>query len=194
MNSVDGRVKADAAIVPAGFQGAVSVYVSNTANVVLDIDGYFAPVSESTLAFYPLPPCRVADTRNGQFLPGDQESDFPVSGLCNIPSGAQAYSLNFTAVPHKPLGYLRTWATGQPQPGVSTLNSQTGTIVANAAVVQAGTAGEIAVFPTDPIDLVIDINGYFAPAGEGGTFPVSSGAVPGAGYAAERGVQRRTHG
>ncbi len=41
MNSLDGRFKANAAIVPAGYQGAVSVYVSNTTNVILDINGYF---------------------------------------------------------------------------------------------------------------------------------------------------------
>ena len=38
-------------------------HFSNTTNVVIDIDGYFAPVGGSTLAFYPLPPCRVLDTR-----------------------------------------------------------------------------------------------------------------------------------
>ena len=50
MNSLDGRIKANAAIVPAGTSGAVSVYVSNTTDVVLDIDGYFAPSGGSTLA------------------------------------------------------------------------------------------------------------------------------------------------
>ena len=70
MNSVDGRVKADAAIVPAGANGAVSVYVTDTTNVIVDVNGYFAPVSGSTLAFYPLTPCRVADTRKSDFPPG----------------------------------------------------------------------------------------------------------------------------
>src|SRR5271157_2495816 len=179
LNSVDGRVKANAAIVPAGTNGAVSVYVSNTSNVVLDIDGYFAPASSSTLAFYPLTPCRVADTRDPKqtaglgppYLSGGVERDFPILGAttCNIPNTAQAYSLNFTAVPHEPLGYLTTWAAGQPRPDVSTLNSITGVVVANAAVVQAepGT-GKIAVFPTNDTDLVIDINGYFAAPGQGG--------------------------
>ena len=60
---VDGRVKANAAIVVAGTGGAVSVYASNTTNVVLDIDGYFVAPTESALAFYPLTPCRIADTR-----------------------------------------------------------------------------------------------------------------------------------
>ena len=88
MNSLDGRIKANAAIVPAGYQGAVSVYVSNTTNVVLDIDGYFSAPSGSgapgaqNLAFYPLTPCRVLDTRNptgplgGPFLASGQERDF----------------------------------------------------------------------------------------------------------------------
>ena len=64
LNSLDGRIKANAAIVPAGDQGAISIYVTNTTDVVLDINGYFAPASGSTLAFYPLAPCRVADTRH----------------------------------------------------------------------------------------------------------------------------------
>ena len=70
VNSPDGRVKADAAIVPAGSNGGVNVYATNTTNVILDINGYFAPVTSSTLEFYPLPPCRVADTRKSNFPQG----------------------------------------------------------------------------------------------------------------------------
>ena len=183
LNSLDGRIKADAAIVPAGTSGAISVYVTDTTNVILDIDGYFAPTSGSTLAFYPLPPCRVADTRKDTFpaglgvphLSGSVERDFPVLSSSCIPSGVtpQAYSLNFTAVPYPalghPLGYLELWPKDQmPQHPVSTLNNLTGTIVANAAIVPAGTGGEIAAFASNDTDLVIDINGYFAAAGSGG--------------------------
>jgi uncharacterized repeat protein (TIGR03803 family) len=181
MNSLDGRIKANAVIVPAGTQGAVSVYVTNSTDVVLDIDGYFAPTSGST--FYALPPCRVADTRKSTFPPGlgvphlsgGVARDFPVlnAAACNIPSSAQAYSLNFTAVPYPalgaPLGYLELWPTGQqPANPVSTLNNLTGTIVANAAIVPAGTGGDITAYASNDTDLVIDINGYFAPAGQNG--------------------------
>ncbi len=182
LNSLDGRIKANAAIVPAGVNGSVNVYVTNTTNVIIDIDGYFAPTSPSTLAFYPLPPCRVADTRSMNYPPGlgqphlsaGMARDFPVqSSQCNIPTTAQAYSLNFAQVPYPALGsplyYLEVWPTGQmPQHPVSTLNNITATIVANAAIVPAGTGGDITVFPSNDSDLVIDINGYFAPAGQGG--------------------------
>jgi YVTN family beta-propeller protein len=177
MNSVDGRTKANAAILQSGYQGAVSVYVSDTTNVVLDIDGYFAPSGSSTLQFYKLTPCRVLDTRNsdgplgGPFLQGGQERDFPVlSSNCNIPSSAQTYSMNFTVVPYmdEPLGYLTVWATGSAMPLVSTLNNPTATEVANAAVVPAGSAGEIAVYPSANTHLLVDIDGYFAAPGQGG--------------------------
>ncbi len=176
MNSLDGRIKANAATVQAGVAGAVSVYVSSTTNVVLDVDGYFAPSSGSTLEFYSLTPCRVLDTRNadgplgGPYLLGGHERDFPVlSSNCNIPSSAQAYSMNFTVVPKGgTLGFLTVWPQGSQRPGVSTLNNLTGTIVANAAIVPAGTSGGIATYVDESTQLVADIDGYFAPAGAGG--------------------------
>ena len=178
MNSVDGRVKADAAIVPAGAGGDVSIYVTDTTNVIVDVNGYFAPPTGSTLQFYPLAPCRVADTRKSNFPPGlgppslsaDVERKFPILNAtsCNIPSSAAAYSLNFTVVPGGTLGFLTVWPTGQTRPTVSTLNDVLGNAIANAAIVVAGTGSDVSAYATNNTDLIIDINGYFAPAGAGG--------------------------
>jgi hypothetical protein len=176
LNSTDGRVKAVAAIVPAGTNGGVSVTPSNDTDLVLDVSGYFAPASTAgALQFYPLTPCRIADTRSapgpfgGPSLAGGSIRTFPIlSSSCNIPSSAQAYSLNYTAVPNGNLGYLTTWPAGRPQPMVSTLNAPTGATTANAAIVTAGSNGDISVFASNNTDLVIDINGYFAPPGAGG--------------------------
>ena len=179
LNSLDGRIKANAAIVAAGDNGAVRIYASNTTDVVLDIDGYFVtPPDPSAYAFFPLTPCRVADTRTsngplgGPYLHGRQPRDFPVpaAASCGIPNSAAAYSLNLAAIPRlgAPLGYLTVWPTGESQPLVSTLNALTGTVTANAAIVPAGQSGGISVYPSNDTDLVIDINGYFAPASAGG--------------------------
>jgi hypothetical protein len=178
LNSLDGRIKANAVIMPAGTSnGSVSVFVTNTTNVVLDINGYFMPGNGSTLAFYAVPPCRVADTRNangplgGPYLTGGHERDFPVqAGSCGLPSSAAAYSFNFTVVPKTSAGvaYLTVWPQGQPKPLVSTLNDLTNTVVANAALVPAGTNGGVATYASNDTNLVIDVNGYFAPPGSGG--------------------------
>jgi len=172
----DGRVKANAAIVPAGTNGAISAYVTNTTDVILDINGYFVPNTISgALAFYPVTPCRLVDTRlaagplAGPSLSAGGTRSFPLlSSSCNVPSTAQAYSLNFTAVPDGPLGYLSVWPTGETQPLVSTLNAPTGTITANAAIVPAGTGGAISLYVTNDTNMVIDIDGYFAPPATGG--------------------------
>ena len=172
LNSLDGTVLANAAIVPAGAGGLVSFYASNTTDVVVDINGYFAPPQSNGLNFYTLTPCRLVDTRNpsGTFGgptmgPGTTRA-FPLpQGSCGLPAvpGAQAYSLNMTAVPQGVLGYLSTWPAGATQPVVSTLNAFKGQIVANAAIVPAGTAGAIDVYVTNTTDVVIDTNGYFGP-------------------------------
>jgi pseudomonalisin len=178
LNSLDGRIKANAAIVPAGANGSVSVYVTNTTDVILDINGYFVPsTTAGALALYTLPPCRVVDTRNasgslgGPSLAGKIARTFPVlSSPCGVPSSAQAYSMTFTAVPNGGLGYVTTWPTGVAQPLVSSLNDPTGTIAANAAIVPAGNGGAINVFASDNTNLVLDINGYFAAPGSGLAF------------------------
>lgn len=172
----DGRIKAAAAIIPAGTNGAVTVYATDSTQVVIDINGYFVPAgSVPSLEYYPVPPCRVVDTRQGDpvsgtFLSAGTSRDFSItSSSCAVPSNAQAYSLNFTPIPHGSLGYLTTWPTGQQQPLVSTLNSSTGAVVANAAIVPSGSGGSISVFVTDDTDLLIDINGYFGAPGSGGS-------------------------
>jgi hypothetical protein len=173
LNSWKGKVVANAAIVPTGTNESISVFVSNPTDVILDINGYFGQAGGAgALSFYPVTPCRVADTRgaNGPFggpemgvgSTSTRSFAIPASG-CNIPSTAAAYSLNVTVVPDGALSYLSTWPTGSSQPLVSTLNSFDGSVVANAAIVPAGTNGAISVYVTNPTHVILDINGYFAP-------------------------------
>ena len=139
-----------------------------------DYDGFALSVLYgSGLAFYPLTPCRIADTRVGSgfsgafgapFLAANTTRNFPIpSSSCSVPSTAQAYSFNFGALPHAPLGFLTTWPAGLPLPEVGTLGSPTGSSVSNAALVPAGSSGAISVYANAATDLIIDINGYFGP-------------------------------
>ncbi len=176
LNDLSGAIVANAAIVPAGASGAVDVFVNNTTNVIIDTNGYFAaPGSPGALYFYPVTPCRVADTRSvggsgltGAFGPPQLAAgatrSYPVlSSSCGVPATAQAYSLNLTVVPPGPMFYLTAWPTGETIPGVSTLNDLSGAILANAAIVPAGANGAIDIFVSDATNVIIDINGYFAP-------------------------------
>jgi hypothetical protein len=178
LNSVDGSVIANAAIVPAGTgSGGITALASNPTDLIIDINGYFAPPASSGLDFFPLTPCRIADTRStqpftGAFGPPSLTPyiarDFPLSTSPCLSGSEQAYSLNITAVPPAPLSFLSLWPVGQAYPGVSTLNAPDGTALANAALVPAGTGGDVDVLVSNTTDVIIDINGKFAAPGTGG--------------------------
>jgi hypothetical protein len=186
LTSLDGQTIASAGIVPAGADGSINVSATDDTEVFVDINGVFVPPGADTLQFYPLPPCRVLDTRTQAgygSLPTDPVfgppvmtanavRSFPISsptGPCHIPANAAAYSLNVTAVPRPGgLGFLAFWPSDQPLPNVSTLNSFDGTLLANAAIVPASPSGAISALATSTADIFADINGFFAPPGAGG--------------------------
>src|SRR5208283_3260829 len=136
LNSLDGRVKANAAIVPAS-NNAVSVFVSNNTDLVIDINGYFAPAGLNGLSLYPVAPCRVLDTRqvgNGQPFVDELTVDVADS-VCGPSKMARAYIFNATVVPPGPLGYLTLWPdNGSPPPVASTLNAIDGAVTSNMAI------------------------------------------------------------
>jgi len=96
--------------------------------------------------------------------------NFPIpSSACGIPSSAQDYSFNLTVVlpqQNSSLSYLTAWPSGQSQPNTINLTSPSpyGKIVADAAIVAAGSSGAISVIASNQTDLVIDVDGYFAAA------------------------------
>ena len=177
LHSTDGSVLADAALVAAGTGGQISVLATGNTDLVIDINGYFAPPGASSMQFFPMTPCRVIDTRNpngtfgGPYLAGYAARQFPfVQSPCGISGSAKAYSLNVTVIPKGTLWYVTAGPAGQPLPTVSTLNDYAGAGVplANAAIVPAGTNGDLTFLGSQDTDLIVDINGYFSPPATGG--------------------------
>lgn len=64
VRSPDGQTVANSRIVKAGANSSISVYTSSDTEILIDVRGYFTDNAlRSNLAFYPLTPCRVLDTR-----------------------------------------------------------------------------------------------------------------------------------
>jgi len=148
----------------------------------------------SFLTFVAITPCRLVDTRgsasgftggvtpfNGPPLGPGSSTTLPVQSsteatgpdantgpaACGaIPSVAEAYSFNVTVIPVAGAvdDFVTLWAAGSVQPVVSTVNATQGLVVANAAIVAAGTDGSVKLYTSGPatVDVVIDMNGYFA--------------------------------
>ncbi|MGZ4825103.1 MAG: InlB B-repeat-containing protein, partial [Terriglobales bacterium] len=166
LNVPTGAVTANAAIVPAGQNGAISVLATSDTDVLIDINGYFAPsTSPNDLSLYTVPPCRVRDTREntGLFSTTPLAID-TTAAACGIISTAAAIVVNATVVPATTLGFLTLWADGQTQPNVSTLNASEwpGFVTSNMAILPTRSA-VIDAYGSSPTHLVLDTTGYFAP-------------------------------
>ena len=129
----------------------------------------------SPLPFIGVTPCRIADTRGNGFegdygppsLVADATRSFTITGQCGIPANAAAVSFNFGALNAGGPGDLTVFPAGSSVPLVSTLNYNANTPnIANAAIVPLGDGGAITVQANAvAIDLIIDVNGYFAQSG-----------------------------
>jgi hypothetical protein len=164
LNDPTGTVLSNAVVVPAGTGGAVNVYTTDATDLVIDINGYFAPPGAGGLSLYTVAPCRVLDSRLPSGSPPfDTTQDVSVTGSpCTLPAIARAYVFNATVVPPDFLGYITMWPQGQTRPLAATLNAYDGAVTNNMAIVPT-TTGSISVFPSAPTHLVLDIFGYFAP-------------------------------
>src|SRR5439155_17032082 len=137
---------------------------SNATDLVVDINGYFAYMTTGGLSLYNVTPCRILDTRQPVGAsPFSGQRSVPVTAAsCGIPSTAQAHVVSATVVPPGPLGYLTLWAQGESQPTVATLNALDAAVTSNLAIVPTAN-GSMSSFSSNPVHLVLDIFGYFAP-------------------------------
>ena len=121
--------------------------------------------------FYPLPPCRLLDTRGpagpwgGPRIQAGETRVFELGGRCGIPTDAIALSLNVTVVSPDSQGFATLFETGAPRPGTSTINFAAGGTRANNAIAKlTGHPPSLAVYcgtAAGGLDLLLDVSGYF---------------------------------
>ncbi|MFM8529701.1 MAG: RCC1 domain-containing protein, partial [Ilumatobacteraceae bacterium] len=138
------------------------------------------PASGGSPSFTSVAPSRVMDTRDGTGgIPAtrvgngtnDQGTvlEFDVRGKGGLPTNATqlgAVSLNVTAANTR-VGNEGGWVAVYPcgtTPNVSNLNFTNGQITPNAVITPTSTTGKICFKVYGQADLIVDINGWFAPA------------------------------
>ena len=127
----------------------------------------------SPVPFVAITPCRIVDTRvavsDGFHQPNFADSEtrtfnFPASPDCpGLPSTAGAWSLNVQYRPISVASFITLFPTGTTMPLVSTLVGNPAGFTADAAIVPAGTTGQVDVYSQYAARVVIDINGYYGP-------------------------------
>ncbi len=129
-------------------------------------------------SYVPMSPVRLLDTRTTRSVPAQSSTTLKVAGVLGVPADASAVSLNVTVTNTHVPGYITVWPTGGSRPVVSNLNFVGGQTVPNLATVKVGTGGTVSLFNSSesPVDLVVDLGGYYAlgaPTAGGGTVSVT---------------------
>ena len=173
LNWTQGKTVPNLVIVPVGASGEVTIYnYTGSTDVVVDLEGYFAPeaVGSTAGSYVPLTPARITDTRSGSGYPNAGQTlassgtlNIQVTGAGGVPtSGVTGAVLNVTATNTTAAGYLTAYPAGTSRPLASNLNWTAGETVANRVVVPVSTTGMVTLYNyTGSTDVVVDVSGYF---------------------------------
>lgn len=128
------------------------------------------------LVYTPIQPCRIVDTRVaiGPLAAGVIRNYFAAlttyggqggdSRDCGVPGNAAAVQANLVAIGPDTGGFLTVWQAGAGQPTASNLNYiATDAVRSNAATIPLAANTQFSVFTSRPVNLVVDVVGYFAP-------------------------------
>lgn len=160
VNVGPGDTNAGAAFVRAGAGGAICVTGSVDADVVVDLTG--TTRAGAGLAYVPVAPTRVLDTRDGTGGWSPIHGSGQTLDIGVAPAGAGAVSATLASV--QPVG--ASFMTAAPCGAAATtsnLNVAAGDVVANAVTV-AVSGGRLCVTSLAATHTVVDVNGWWIAA------------------------------
>ena len=157
-NHTAGRTRGAVAITPVSDEGTFCLYTLAEADLLVDLQAAFVPVTDDVLRFDPLDtPRRLVDTR----VTGRRE----IIEL-DAPDGAEAVAISLTAVLPDRNGFLTAYPCSDDVPVVATVNYHPNEVVSGTAFVPVGPEGAICVYVLTDTDVTVDLTGTFAPEGE----------------------------
>lgn len=165
-----------------------NVYLSGDGQMILDINGYFAPASPGGLWYQPTQkPARIIDTRASPALysnlgpvSANTILNRPFAGASydgvTIAGDARAASLTIAMLPTGASGYITVWPGPNQgiaaRPLVSAGLYNNPMISETAVVAGIGADGTINFSPSATINIVVDVDGYFSGSGSVGFVPL----------------------
>ncbi len=181
----DDSATAQSVAIPLSPDGGFKVLVGagGPVDLAIDIQGYFtAAVTQATFtpAAVHLLDTRVAPVRT---LAGNSVTRLTVAGVSGIPAvadGLGAVALNLRTVHPAGAagGYLRLWPSDRTEPATSNVNYTADNVYrTDLAIVAVAADGSVSIRNggSAPVDLVIDVEGWFADPGPSIPMVQSSG-------------------
>ncbi len=170
VNFAAGQTVSNAVIATVSADGNVCFFSSATADLVVDINGWFSATSD----FTGVTPTRVFDTRAGESpdavrtvtkakIGGAVTLEVKMTDLAGrVPAtGVSAVSLNVAVANPDAAGFVTVYPCGALNL-VASVNFAAGQTVSNAVLVPVSATGTVCFYSMVPADIVVDLNGWFS--------------------------------
>lgn len=161
LNFAAGETVPNGGSVPLDDDGGLCVFSSATADLVIDLNGFYG--SKGAGRFAAVTPSRLMDTRAsiaaGRIIAGTVTS-LRVAGVDEVPEDASLVSLNVTSVNPADAGFVTVYPCGAAVPTASSLNPVPGSVKPNVVLAPVGIDGMVCFFSSTDVDLIVDITGY----------------------------------
>ena len=168
LNWTPGVTVPNRVIVPLGTGGKVAFYNGvGSADLIVDVNGYFTDSTASGASFTVLSPTRIVDTRNGTGgrsspLGQGQTMMVTVAGGGGVPGTAKAVVLNVTVDGPTAASDLVVWPDGTSAPVASDLNFVAGQAVPNLVIVKLSAGGKIDIRNDfGSTSVIVDVVGWY---------------------------------
>lgn len=169
--------------------GKVELLAETAINLVVDVQGYYTSTENGVAdgGFVPLSGARLADTRSGEGInrgslaPGATMTT-QVTGKAGVPAGASAVVANFIVINEgSGKGNFTPYAAGTSKPSMAlNYSTSTGLPRSMSAQVPVSADGKMSltnVAGGSPINIIIDIQGYFTKTTSGGVYTPQTGRL-----------------
>ena len=174
LNYNPGAVIPNLVVAPVNANGTICLYTLASTDLLVDLLGEIPSDSDYIAAG----PERILETREefGQVgYTGTQPKagrivEVQVTGVgkTQAPATAASAFLNVTTTNESPVGFFTVWPCGKQQPNASSGNYRgAGLSTAHLVAANIGDNGRVCIYVLEPVDLVVDLVGYFPGVGTG---------------------------
>ena len=113
-------------------------------------------------AYFPMQPQRVVDTRRIAPVVFGNPLVIDIKGRFGLPTrGVKAVVVNVTATGSTTNGYVTVWPCADTKPPTSIVNYTAGDDIPNSVIASPDQYGNICLDSSTPVNLLVDINGWF---------------------------------
>ncbi len=174
VNYVRGQTTANFVTVWSQAGGSSCLYTNQETDVIVDNSGVITGFRSELMQLST--PTRILDTRTGLQPNGTTTNGsvltLQVSGNAGVPNPftsldsrtiVSSVVFNLTATGSNLAGYVSVYDCGSLRPNASNINFAAGETSANQVLTRLGAAGNVCLYSSTPVQLIVDINGYTLP-------------------------------